>query len=233
MNMKKLMSVAVLAALAAGGAMTGANADDKTDAAKTAAIKAACEKSDKTVWVDQTKVCVPVNPCTDTSGKYEAYCIREFENAAPSGSLETLSWVQEQFIRLYVDNVFGWRVPGTIKFIGAEIGILTGDGNYQPGHVYVSWTGIKTYRVFDFGGSFSRSKAIDSICQIWGGESGSELDVPGGEHILCNKMTEYECKRRMSGHEWLPETQQCDIGYYRLSDEDGGGYPWRFGPYSR
>ena len=48
------------------------------NAAETADIKAACQASDKTLWVERNKVCIPRNPCKDS--KYEKYCNRMFKD---------------------------------------------------------------------------------------------------------------------------------------------------------
>lgn len=48
------------------------------NAAETADIKAACQASDKTLWVERNKVCIPKNPCKDSN--YEKYCNRIYKD---------------------------------------------------------------------------------------------------------------------------------------------------------
>ena len=44
----------------------------------TEQLRAACEKSDKTVWVEATNACIPKNPCNDS--KYDTYCDNTFSD---------------------------------------------------------------------------------------------------------------------------------------------------------
>ncbi|MBR5355171.1 MAG: hypothetical protein IK122_03515, partial [Alphaproteobacteria bacterium] len=46
------------------------------NAVDTAQIKAACQSSDKTLWVERSQVCIPRNPCDNQ--KYGKYCNRVF-----------------------------------------------------------------------------------------------------------------------------------------------------------
>ncbi len=45
----------------------------------TAKIKTACQKSDKTYWVESTGACIPKNPCKDNV-KYSSYCNKMFQD---------------------------------------------------------------------------------------------------------------------------------------------------------
>ena len=53
----------------------------------TAKIKAACQKSDKTYWVESTGACIPKNPCKDNVYK-EAYCSNIFKDIELTGKNE-------------------------------------------------------------------------------------------------------------------------------------------------
>lgn len=48
------------------------------NAVDTAQIKAACQSSDKTLWVERNQVCIPRNPCKNS--KYDKYCNRIFRD---------------------------------------------------------------------------------------------------------------------------------------------------------
>ena len=67
------------------------------NAAETADIKAACQASDKTLWVERNKVCIPRNPCADTSGKYNQYCIHVFDDVYPN----TYAGEEKDLVNLY------------------------------------------------------------------------------------------------------------------------------------
>lgn len=69
---KKLLGIAGVLAM-----ISSANAVD------TAQIKAACQSSDKTLWVESNQVCIPRNPCENPN--YEQYCNRDFANMQVTG----------------------------------------------------------------------------------------------------------------------------------------------------
>ena len=57
-------------------AVFAASADDV--ATDTSRLKAACQASDKLLWVERNQVCIPKNPCKDS--KYESYCNRIYKD---------------------------------------------------------------------------------------------------------------------------------------------------------
>ena len=73
--MKKFLTCVVAGAVA----VSCAHADD------TDKIKAACERSDKTVWVERNKVCIPRNPCNSSDQNILKYCNRTFADFESSG----------------------------------------------------------------------------------------------------------------------------------------------------
>lgn len=77
-KMKKLL----FCVMAGVVAMSCAHADD------TDKIKAACERSEKTVWVERNKVCVPRNPCNSSDPDIVKYCNRTFADFESSGGTD-------------------------------------------------------------------------------------------------------------------------------------------------
>lgn len=66
------------------GIMAAVSAASANDVAQdTAKLKAACQASDKLVWVERNQVCIPRNPCKDS--KYEVYCNRLFKDVQTQG----------------------------------------------------------------------------------------------------------------------------------------------------
>ena len=68
--MKKLLFCVMVGVVA----MSYARADD------TARIKAACQASDKTLWVERNQVCIPRNPCNSSDQNILKYCNDTFRN---------------------------------------------------------------------------------------------------------------------------------------------------------
>ncbi len=68
---KTLLGIAGILAM-----ISSANAVD------TSQIKAACQSSDKTLWVERNQVCIPRNPCENPN--YEQYCNRVFRDVYPN-----------------------------------------------------------------------------------------------------------------------------------------------------
>lgn len=82
---KTLLGIAGILAM-----ISSANAVD------TSQIKAACQSSDKTLWVERNQVCIPRNPCKDA--RYDKYCNRVFRDVQTHGNL------YKGLIELYADT---------------------------------------------------------------------------------------------------------------------------------
>ena len=54
------------------------------NAVDTSQIKAACQSSDKTLWVESNQVCIPRNPCENPN--YEQYCNRKYAKVQTRGT---------------------------------------------------------------------------------------------------------------------------------------------------
>lgn len=76
--MKKLLMFVVCSIMA----VSYARADD------TAKLKAACEESDKTLWVERNRVCIPRNPCNSSDQNILKYCNRTFADFESSGGTD-------------------------------------------------------------------------------------------------------------------------------------------------
>ena len=76
--MKKLLMFVMCSIMA----VSYARADD------TAKLKAACEESDKTLWVERNRVCIPRNPCNSSDQNILKYCNRTFADFESSGGTD-------------------------------------------------------------------------------------------------------------------------------------------------
>ena len=90
------------------------------NAAETADIKAACQASDKTLWVERNKVCIPKNPCENPN--FDQYCNREFRN------LQLADGEYIGLINYYADvnNIDCKAVPQNAKLTGQDYVICMG-----------------------------------------------------------------------------------------------------------
>lgn len=98
--------------------MIPALADVSSDTAK---LKAACQASDKTLWVERNQVCIPKNPCKDS--KFEQYCNRDFKNVQ----------IQELGYKILIEAYAGTHdleclpVDTKSKLIGQDYVVCMGD----------------------------------------------------------------------------------------------------------
>ena len=106
---KTLLGIAGILAM-----ISSANAID------TAQIKAACQSSDKTLWVERNQVCIPRNPCDNPN--YEQYCNREFSN------LQMVDREYEGIINYFakVKNLDCKAVPQKSKLAGQDYVVCMG-----------------------------------------------------------------------------------------------------------
>ena len=56
------------------GVLAGVVSSAAFAAPDVAAIKAACQSSDKTIWVEKNQICIPANPCTSDNTSVKQYC---------------------------------------------------------------------------------------------------------------------------------------------------------------
>ena len=91
----------------------------------TAKIKVACQKSDKTYWVESTGACIPKNPCT-ADAKYSGYCDSRYENFV-------LSTNEMAFIIELHNRFFG--IECSIQSVIDERYVPCGDRVYKFGNV--------------------------------------------------------------------------------------------------
>lgn len=62
------------------GVLAGVISSAAFAAPDVAAIKAACQSSDKTIWVEKNQICIPANPCTSDNMSVKQYCDQRFSN---------------------------------------------------------------------------------------------------------------------------------------------------------
>ena len=60
------------------GVLAGVISNAAFAAPDVAAIKAACQSSDKTIWVEKNQICIPANPCTSDNMNAKQYCASLF-----------------------------------------------------------------------------------------------------------------------------------------------------------
>ncbi|MDR0967479.1 MAG: hypothetical protein LBL75_01450 [Rickettsiales bacterium] len=130
--MKKNILTSLIVVFAIGAMNNAFGADDNREK-----LKSLCAKSADRVWVESDGVCVPKNPCEDTSGNYVIYCQTRFNSLNFSDPMHAINIVQT-----WVDYLVAGCTP-TSHFIGAD------------NNGYITCVGGHTgYRVFKFGNLF-------------------------------------------------------------------------------
>jgi hypothetical protein len=90
------------------------------NAADTAQIKAACQSSSKTLWVERNQVCIPRNPCGNPN--FDQYCNRDFAN------IQLVDREYESIVNYYADvnNLDCKVVPQRSSFVGQDYIVCMG-----------------------------------------------------------------------------------------------------------
>lgn len=179
------------------------------NAADTEKIKAACQSSDKTVWVEKTQACVPVNPCESGNETIRSlYCQNHadvFYYAVPKGNITTID-VINIYAKYYKD----------LYCQVSEQNIVEKDG-----YVFVPCSG-KDYVVFKFSASETDSLGVvtDLLCP-----EGSIKTTNYDGRTYCKNVSHKDCdtvKDIVNGKiyvEWIDD-------YARSGEPWGHGVSW-------
>lgn len=174
--MKKLTFAIITAVLT-----IGAHAEVSVDAQKNI-----CAKKEW-VWVDKSNTCVPVNPCADTSGKFEAYCIRVFKDIQVN---ELKNNAATRLVDIYAERSLGIKNPSSAmasspNLLGQDYVLVTAGGNYIM------------FEFDDISESDPLSGEIEGRCIAYGGtpvlRGWTERGVGSGLYD-CTGIGEEECK---------------------------------------
>lgn len=106
------------------GVLAGVISSAAFAAPDVAAIKAACQSSDKTIWVEKNRICIPANPCTSDNMSAKHYCNRTFANHQTCRDSEAIEAVE-----LYVKTHGLDCVPGIVKYSNIGQDYITCFGN--------------------------------------------------------------------------------------------------------
>lgn len=151
-------------------------------AVDTAQIKAACEASDKTLWVERNQVCIPRNPCKDS--KFESYCNRMFADV----ELNELGYkvLVEAYARTH--NLSCMPVDTKSKLVGQDYVICMGDDV-----MVFEFDDISEQNMYGFDNGKSYMKELyPYICKAIGGQSGAD------NNKACYGTTESNCLQLIS-----------------------------------
>ena len=163
---KTLLGIAGILAM-----ISSANAVD------TSQIKAACQSSDKTLWVESNQVCIPRNPCENPN--YEQYCNRVFANVQ-TGSDEYIEYIN---IYAKTHNLNCNAVPQSAKLIKDDYVVCMGNDV-----MVFEYDDIKETKEM----SLTPKQTI--LCSIAGGKIGYYVWASGTPaYFLCEGVNESMC----------------------------------------
>lgn len=154
------------------------------NAVDTAEIKTACQRSDKTYWVESTNACIPKNPCKADQVKYGSYCINAFKNVeTPNvGIARKLS-------------------EGYLTLAGRDVSYCEGEHSLVGQNYIYCYTRGGGYAVFEFDDttnnellgeeSVERLQAFTVLCEVAGGKiSPEDNSCTGISKTKCDDLWE-------------------------------------------
>ena len=166
------------------GVLAGVVSSAAFAAPDVAAIKAACQSSDKTIWVEKNQICIPANPCTSDNMNAKHYCNRTFANHQTCRDSEAIEAVE-----LYVKTHGLDCVPGIVKYgnigqdyitcFGNDVMVFEFDDTRDADHGFY-------HRVKDFHSSF------EVVCKAAGGDI-YQSSSDGYSAYECYGLTESDC----------------------------------------
>ena len=167
---KMKVSKIILASML-GAAILGSAGADEYDGPRNR-----CKAKTDWYWVENTKTCVPKNPCKDGDGKYEKYCIRAFKDVQTERLFEAVDLAGG-----YLDLKGKNKPSCSNSFTGEEVGLL--------GQDYISCiTSDDEYFVFEFDDTENSELEITEVKEV--------LCVAAGGQVFdreCNGVDEEQC----------------------------------------
>lgn len=182
------------------------------DAVDTAQIKAACQSSDKTLWVERNQVCIPRNPCKDS--KFEKYCNKDFADfQSPAGSDMYIS-----LINLYANshNLSCSAVRQEAKWVGQDYVVCMGTDV-----MVFEFEDIEDKNIFHLMPEAQKSQLVEvvkAICKATGGFFREDNSVPSC-HLsvsncpkdMNNALTKYMSVLPMQNLRFVEDGEKCVV----------------------
>lgn len=150
------------------------------NAADTDKIKAACQASDKTLWVERNKVCIPKNPCKDE--KFEAYCNRTYKDYQCTETYE-----YQVLVAAYAlgHNLSCTVLESDSHLVGQDYVICAGDDVmvFEFDDINDTRTEISAEQTAERRKEYKRM-----ICEAVGGACNSKSECLDVSETLCHKL---------------------------------------------
>jgi len=179
MKTKNLIYSTLLGVVVSGGAFASMTTEE---------MKEVCNQyPDEYVWLDNTEVCIPANPCKDgTKEEQQLYCNRVFSDVETATVSQASKLAEE------------WLVLNGQKEVNCFLGGQTGREYSLFGQNYIACTTRDVrYMVFEFDDTTNmeignerfeeKEKAIAIFCNMLGGDKFS--------YNYCRGISEKDCER--------------------------------------
>lgn len=166
------------------GVLAGVISSAAFAAPDVAAIKAACQSSDKTIWVEKNQICIPANPCTSDNMNAKQYCNTVFADDQ-TGSDEEAMAVVDLYAKTHgldcepVNVQFSAAGQDYVTCVGNDVMVFEFDDTRDADHGFY-------HRVKDFHGSF------EVVCKAAGGDI-YQSSSDGYSAYECYGLTESVC----------------------------------------
>ena len=166
------------------GVLAGVISSAAFAAPDVAAIKAACQSSDKTIWVEKNQICIPANPCTSDNLNTKQYCASVFADDQ-TGSDEEAMAVVDLYAKTHgldcepVNVEFSAAGQDYVTCVGNDVMVFEFDDTRDADHGFY-------HRVKEFYSSFS------VVCKAAGGDIYQSYGVDNNTY-LCYGLTESVC----------------------------------------
>lgn len=171
------------------GVLAGVISSAAFAAPDVAAIKAACQSSDKTIWVEKNQICIPANPCTSDNMNAKQYCNTVFADDQTGSDREAMA-VVDLYAKTHgldcepVNVQFSAAGQDYVTCVGNDVMVFEFDDTRDADHGF--YHGLK-----DFHSSF------EVVCKAAGGDT-FQSHSHSSEKIMnnfyeCYGMTEYAC----------------------------------------
>jgi hypothetical protein len=173
------------------GVLAGVISSAAFAAPDVAAIKAACQSSDKTIWVEKNQICIPANPCTSDNMNAKQYCNTMFAGNQ-TGSDGEAKGVVDLYAKTHgldcepVNVQFSAAGQDYVTCVGNDVMVFEFDDTRDADHGFY-------HLVNDFHGSF------EVVCKAAGGDIYQSHSY-SAEKIMnnsykCYGLTESVCSK--------------------------------------
>lgn len=196
------------------GVLAGVISSAAFAAPDVAAIKAACQSSDKTIWVEKNQICIPANPCTSDNMNAKQYCNTVFADDQTGSDNEAMGLV-DLYAKTHgldcepVNVQFSAAGQDYVTCVGNDVMVFEFDDTRDMDHGLYRGTN-------DFYHSFS------PVCEAAGGDiyqSSSDgytyYDCYGLSESVCSKVQEILFDKHGTAvlTSYNVETSTCCLSY--------------------